>query len=108
MNLFFFLWWKKIGGFVVGWKVDMETMEMVGDAGKEMPDDKAGEAFDPLEVGFPGNLPGQERWEDHHEDDLFFVPNVGGETSNILVMVYRWILGKMIQFEEHIVQFGWN
>jgi len=28
----------------------METMEMVGDAGKEMPDDMAGEAFDPLEV----------------------------------------------------------
>jgi len=32
----------------------METMEMVGDAGKEMPDDMAGEAVGPLEVGFLG------------------------------------------------------
>ena len=29
-----------------------------------------------------------------HEDDLFFVPNVGGETSNILVMFYRLSIGE--------------
>lgn len=37
---------------------------MVEDAGKDMPDDTAGSAVDPLEVGFlgPEISPGQERW----------------------------------------------
>ena len=73
------------------WKVDMETMEMVGDAGKEKPDDMAGEAVDPLEVGFLG--PKSPRTGKVGKITMkmicFLLPNVGGETTKILVMFYR-------------------